>query len=136
MEELLRLGLAAVLGGAVIAAACGGRALFRRRLALHRNTPAADLAERYDLPRGRPGVLYFWGDRCVQCISLQEPALQRLSNGNPVVVRKLKAVLEPELTKRFNILTVPSTVVIGSDHRIRSVNVGFADEETLRRQLA
>lgn len=136
MDELLRLAIAAALGGAVIAAACVARALFRRKLASHREAPADDLIERYDLPTGEPGILYFSGDRCVQCVALQEPALKRLASVRPVNVRKLTAVTEPELTKRFNILTVPSTVVIGPDHRVRGVNVGFADEETLLQQLA
>ncbi len=136
MEEIIRLALAAVLGGGIIGAACVGKALFWRKLDGHREAAVDDLASQYDLPAGEPGILYFSGDRCVQCVALQEPALARLAKVKPVNVRKLVAVTEPELTRRFNILTVPSTVVIGADHRVRGVNVGFADEKTLLQQLA
>ena len=136
MEEIVRLAIALVLGAGVIGAACAGKALFRRTLESHREAAADDLVSQYDLPAGEPGILYFSGDRCVQCVALQEPALARLAKVQPVNVRKLVAVAEPALTKRFNILTVPSTVVIGADHRVRGVNVGFADEKTLLQQLA
>lgn len=136
MDELVRLGVAALLGGVIVAAACGARALYFRRLAGHAEAPADDLLARYDLPAGEPGILYFAGERCVQCVALQEPALKRLASVHPVNIRKLDAVGEPDITRRFNILTVPATVVIGADQRIRSVNVGFADERTLLQQLA
>lgn len=136
MDELLRLGFATLLGGAIVASACVARGLFRRRLASHTEAPADDLLARYDLPAGEPGILYFSGARCVQCVALQEPALKRLESVHPVNIRKLDAVGEPDLTRRFNILTVPATVVIGADQRVRGVNVGFADEKTLLQQLA
>jgi hypothetical protein len=136
VQEVIRLAIAAALGGGILGAACLGRTLFRRKLAGHRSAAADDLVSQYDLPAGEPGILYFSGDRCVQCVALQEPALARLAKLQPVNVRKLRAVAEPELTRRFNILTVPSTVVIGADHRVRGVNVGFADEKTLLEQLA
>lgn len=136
MDELMRLAVAAVIGGAIVAVACAARALYLRRLAGHRTAPAIDLLARYDLPAGEPGILYFSGERCVQCVALQEPALRRLELAHAVNIRKLDAVGEREITRRFNILTVPATVVIGPDQRIRSVNVGFTDEKTLLQQLA
>lgn len=136
MDELIRLAMAAGLAAIIIAASLAARAFYRRRLAAHRDEPAADLAARYELPAGQSAILYLWGDRCVQCVALQEPAIDRLSATHPVQVRKLRAVTETELTSRFNILTVPSTVVIGPDHRVRGVNIGFTDEQTLGKQLS
>jgi len=136
VEELFRLVLAVGLGAIIIAGSLAARSLYRRRIAAHRNEPAADLAARYDLAAGQPAILYLWGERCVQCVALQEPAIDRLSAIHPVQVRKLKAVAEAGLTSRFNILTVPSTVVIGPDHRILGVNIGFTDEQTLGQQLS
>lgn len=135
MDELVRLLAAALIGSAIIAGMYGTRALLRRRLHANRDQSAADLADLYGLPSDRASVLYLWGDRCVQCVALQEPALKKLSAAEPVEVRKLKAVSEPDLTRRFGILSVPATVVIGADHLVRAVNVGFADEATLRSQL-
>lgn len=136
MDELLRLGVAAALVALILAAAFGGRELLRRSLARRRGEPADDIIERYGLPAGRPSILYFWGERCVQCVQLQEPALRRLSEERGVFVRKVRAADDPELLRRFRILTVPSTVVIGPERRVRSVNLGFVDAEALAQQLA
>lgn len=135
MEELFRLLVAAGLGAAIIAVSLLFRALYRRRVAAHQDQPAGDLVTRYELAAGQPAILYLWGDRCVQCVALQEPALDRLVERQPIQLRKLRAVTEPELTRRFNILTVPSTVVIGADHRVRAVNIGFTDDQVLMEQL-
>lgn len=135
MDELARLGVAVVIAVALLVVVITVRFLYRRRLSSHVATTVADLVSRFDLPHGEPAIIYLSGERCVQCIALQEPALQRLAQWRPVEVRKLDAAKATDITRRFNILTVPSTVVIGADHRVRGVNVGFADEETLRRQL-
>ncbi len=136
MEELLRFALAALLLAAILAAGLGGRYLLRRSLAKRRGESADDIIERYQLPDGKPSILYLWGDRCVQCVQLQEPALRRLSEERGVFVRKVRAVDDPELVRRFRILTVPSTVVIGPERRVRSVNLGFVDADALAQQLA
>lgn len=136
MEELLRMGLAVVIGAALIAGAYGVRGLLRRGMLRGRGVPAIDIAEQYELPHGRAGVIYLRGDVCAQCDALQEPALEHLAAGQRVAVRRIEAAAATDLARRFNIVTFPSTIVIGADRRVRSVNLGFADEETLRRQLA
>lgn len=135
MDELVRLVSAVVIAATLLAAVTAIRTLYRRRVRSHVARPADDLVSRFELPRGEPAILYLSGERCVQCVALQEPALKRLAEWREVAVRKIDAASASDLVRRFNILTVPSTVVIGADQQIRGVNVGFADEETLRRQL-
>jgi hypothetical protein len=136
VEELMRLGFATALGVVIIALSLAMSRLYGRRSEARRSLPASDLAIRYGLPAGQSSVLYISSERCKQCVELQEPALNRLSANGRVHVRKLHALSESDLASRFNILTVPSTVVIGPDHRVRSVNMGFTDEKTLEQQLA
>ncbi len=135
-EEIVRLGLAALVALGILAAGYLGRRLYARIINRHTGLTAADLADRYELKRGQTTVLYLAGDRCAQCIQLQEPALNRLAEQRGIVVRKLDAPSEPELLGRFNIATVPSTIVVGPDLSVRRVNVGFADAETLEEQIA
>ncbi len=46
-------------------------------------------------------------------------------------MRKVHPLEAPEVVRRFNILTVPSTVVVDGERRVRAVNFGFADAEAL-----
>lgn len=135
MEELLRLVFAAAIAAAICLSAAGVRASVRRLAVRHRGARIDDLAERLGLPAGRPSIIYVWNERCAQCVHLQEPALQRLERERGVFVRKVKASEAPEVVSRFNILTVPSTVVVGPERRVRSVNLGFTDAETLAAQI-
>lgn len=136
MEEFGRLVLAASLAAALVLAVVGVRALIRRIGFGRSRSTAADLAERYSIDPGRPAILYVFDDGCAQCGALQEPALTAVSEHSGVVVRWLAATAEPELLKRFDIATFPSTVVLDPRHSVRGVNIGFADAATLQSQLA
>jgi len=136
MDGLIRLGLAAAIAVSLLAAIAAARYLYRRRLRSYFGASAEDLALRFGLAAGEPAILYFSGSRCVQCRALQEPALERLAQQVRVAVRKIDAAREPEIARRFHILSVPATVVLDARHRIRGVNVGFADEQQLLEQLA
>lgn len=81
---------------------------------------------------GRPHVLYFTTPTCAVCRTHQEPALRRLEG---IEVRKVDAIENPELAKRYHVYTVPTTVVLGSDGVPVAVNYGYAPAEKLRRQL-
>ena len=79
-----------------------------------------------------PHILYFTTEQCSTCRLRQEPALAKLD----VPVRRVDAIAERELARRFAIYTVPSTVVIRTDGTAANVNYGFAGTAKLRRQLA
>jgi hypothetical protein len=136
VELLLRLGAAVAFLLIVLVAVALLRGAYRRRLSSYRGEPAAEIAAGLGLPLGRAAVVFLSTPRCVECHELQEPALARLAGWLAVEVRELHPDEAPLVTGRFNILSVPATVVLDAEHRVRAVNVGFADAEQLARQLA
>jgi hypothetical protein len=52
-----------------------------------------------------------------------------------VVVEEIDAPSTPELTRRYSVLTVPTTVVLDAAGRARAVNYGFADTRRLLEQV-
>lgn len=87
---------------------------------------------------GQAAVLAFSSPSCGQCHTRQAPALDRLQQqvGERVTVRTLTAAEYPELVSAFGILTVPATVVVDPGGQIRGINLGYASEGELARQLA
>jgi hypothetical protein len=82
-------------------------------------------------------ILVFSSDDCRQCHELQIPALQRVldARGSKVSVAEVDAPNSPELTQRFRVLTLPSTVVMDAQGRARAVNYGFANTQHLLEQV-
>jgi thiol-disulfide isomerase/thioredoxin len=114
----------AVVGTVVLAAAC--LEVFRSRRARARTLGATAEAA------GEPYVLYFTGDGCTVCRTHQEPALEKLG---AVRIDKVDAVAERELADRFNVYTLPTTVVMSPQGRALHVNYGYATAPKLQRQL-
>jgi len=79
-----------------------------------------------------PYILYFTGDGCTVCKTHQEPALARLEG---VRIDKVDAVTERELAERFQVYTLPTTIVMASDGKPVHVNYGYAPAPKLARQL-
>jgi hypothetical protein len=115
----------AVVGIVVLAAAAmeAWRAARARRLAL--------LAT--GLSAAEPYILYFTGEGCTVCRTHQEPALARLSS---VRVDRVDAVADRELADRFQVYTLPTTVVMSPNGKPLHVNYGYAPAPTLERQLS
>lgn len=94
------------------------------------------LARRAALQAGEPAggehILYFSGEGCSVCRTHQEPALRALQG---VPVKKIDALAEPELARRYHVYTLPTTVVVGADGRPRHVNYGYAPAPKLLAQL-
>ena len=95
--------------------------------------PGGENALNYDLPT----ILYFWTEQCVQCFSMQNPALSKLkqtySDFNLV---SFNALNEESIVKKLNIKTVPATAIISSgENEVKFVNNGFAGEDLLLSQL-
>src|SRR5579872_7487383 len=76
----------------------------------------------------RVRILAFQSDDCRQCHTLQAPALQRVLEtcGDSVSVVEIDAPDAPELTSRYRVLTLPTTVVLDASGNARAVNYGFA----------
>jgi thioredoxin-like negative regulator of GroEL len=84
-------------------------------------------------PAPEPYIIYFTGESCTVCKTHQEPALARLGG---VRVDRVDAVAERELSERFQVYTLPTTIVMAPDGRPVHVNYGYAPAPKLERQLA
>ncbi|SRR5579883_511403 len=82
-------------------------------------------------------ILAFSSEDCRQCHQLQEPALRRVQAalGQRVRVIEVDAPASPELTRRYHILTVPSTVILDAGGHAHAVNYGFASTQRLLQQV-
>jgi thioredoxin-related protein len=82
-------------------------------------------------------ILSFSSPDCRQCHQLQAPALQHVldTHGDAVIVVDIDAMSSPELTERYKVLTVPSTVVLDATGHVRAVNYGFATTQRLLEQI-
>jgi hypothetical protein len=114
-----------VAGVVVLAAAC--LELLRARRA-RMKTLGASAA-----PASDPYILYFTGEGCTVCRTHQEPALAKLG---AVRIDKVDAVADRTMADRFNVYTLPTTVVMSPEGRALHVNYGYATAPKLERQLA
>lgn len=142
-DVVLRVGVLVLLSLAVWGAVWVGRRYVeaQRRRAL----AAAPSAEGVYEHTGSDGtgnsvgvrILAFSSDDCVQCHRLQAPALRRVieARGDAVAVVDVDAPGAPDLTKRYNVLTVPTTVVLDASGHARAVNYGFANVQKLLDQV-
>ncbi|CAN5878851.1 hypothetical protein BH23ACT11_BH23ACT11_19140 [soil metagenome] len=128
MEERLLLAALISIGGILVYG--GLRMAHRRRLS--RKSP--------EFPRawqlGTPGVLYFASRTCTPCRE-QSRVVERLNQRTNRALNLVKIDVdgEPDLASHWDVLTVPTTVVLDSGGRIQSVNHGTASQKKLLRQL-
>ena len=89
-------------------------------------------------PQGHlPSMLYFTGAACTICHTAQKPALRALAVGLPsgVEIREVDIAEEPALARQYRVMSLPTTIVLDAAGQITDINVGFANVDTLRRQL-
>lgn len=140
-QILMRVGVLTLVALVTLLVVWSGRRFVesRRHLAL----AAAPLAVRTPETTGDGAeaplvrILAFSSDDCAQCHRMQAPALARVreARGDRVEVTEIDAPSAPDLTKRYNVLTVPSTVVLDSVGRAHAVNYGFANTQRLLDQV-
>ena len=84
----------------------------------------------------RPTIVYFSTAACGRCRD-QARALEDLDASlfGQVQVRKVDALAEPGLAAAYDVLTVPTTVVLDGAARPRAVNYGYAPASKLEAQL-
>jgi thiol-disulfide isomerase/thioredoxin len=82
-------------------------------------------------------ILAFSSEECSPCHTLQRPALARLLDARQgqVSVVEIDAPSSPELTRRYAVLTVPTTVVLDASGKAHAVNYGFAPAGKLLSQV-
>lgn len=84
-------------------------------------------------PSTDPYILYFTGEGCTVCHTHQEPALAKLG---AVRVDTVDAISDRVLADRFQVYTLPTTVVMSSEGKPLHINYGYAPAPKLERQLA
>lgn len=87
---------------------------------------------------GRPAILFFSGDGCASCHTIQKPALDELAleYDGQLQVLEFDALLRSDLADHWGVLSLPTTFVIDRRGRPRRVNHGPARADRLRTQLA
>lgn len=82
-------------------------------------------------------ILYFSTPYCVTCREMQEPALRRLEEIAPaeLAVRKVDPLEQPELARRYKVVTVPTTAVFDQGGKLVEINYGYAPLARLAQQL-
>lgn len=91
-------------------------------------------------PTSAPRLLYFWTEECAPCRA-QEREINQASKrlemrGVHLAIEKLNAHSEKLFTDRFNIMTVPTTVVLDSNGAVVGWNPGLTRAERLIGQVA
>lgn len=84
-----------------------------------------------------PSILYFTGVNCSVCHVAQKPALRTLPDrlGRSVNIREVDVADDQALTRRYRVLTLPTTIVLRPDNTVAAINAGFAPADVLQRQL-
>lgn len=92
------------------------------------------------LQPGHPRLLYFWTEECAPCRAQEREinqARKRLEvSGVHLAVDKLNAHSEKLFTERFNIMTVPTTVVLDPNGAVVGWNPGLTRASRLINQVA
>ena len=86
---------------------------------------------------GQPAVLYFTTDACIPCRTNVKPMLQRLITelGDRFQVLEVDATREPEATRYWNVLSVPTIFVLDPHGEPRHVHYGVVSQNVLRTEL-
>jgi thioredoxin-like negative regulator of GroEL len=88
-------------------------------------------------PASIPRLITFSGPWCAECRTQKRIIDGVVADWNrEVEVAYVDVIAEIDLARRFDVLTVPTTVVAASDGRIASINRGLVDGDRLRAQLA
>ena len=131
-DSLIRLGVLALAVVLIAAIVWSGRLFVARQ-----KRAALAAAPLDQSPTGKVRILAFSSADCTQCHTLQQPALRRLQDlrGTDIDVVEIDAPAAPELTRRYRILTVPSTVVLNPAGEAHAINYGFANLHKLQQQI-
>jgi thiol-disulfide isomerase/thioredoxin len=90
-----------------------------------------------EIRSGVPTVVYFTTPDCVTCKAAQRPALRALESqlDGKVQVIEVDALSQPDLARKWNVLSLPTTFILDRNGTPRQVNHGFASAAKLMSQL-
>ena len=88
--------------------------------------------------RGQPSILYFTTPDCLPCKTIQRPAIQKVSAelGPKLQVVEVNAYEQPDLARKWGVLSVPTTFIIDAQGKPRHVNHGVTRAEKLLKQVS
>lgn len=79
-------------------------------------------------------LLYFRSKTCGACIA-QGHYLAQLDDLHQTLIESIDVEQQPELARQYNIMTLPTTILIDDSGSARHINPGLADPFKLTRQL-
>lgn len=90
-----------------------------------------------DLATSVPTVLYFTAEWCGQCRLQQRPIIESLISAmrDCFQVQEVNVEAEPQLSERFGVVTLPTTVVVAPSGRIVARNAGVTPQTRLGAQI-
>ena len=88
-----------------------------------------------DVRRRRPRVLYFRSDTCISCAT-QSRLFETLDDSVLELVQKVDVDRERDLAEAYNVLTLPTILVIDAEGQVRHINYGVVAPRRLQTQLA
>lgn len=112
---------------------CGVQMSVRRRAAALTGTDVP-VKLRALLGDAAPGIVYFYGPHCATCRQ-QARVLDAMRESGAAAIVRVDASVETGLADAYGVMTVPSTVVVDRQLRVRAVNVGFRSVDALQTQL-
>ncbi|HWS24216.1 MAG TPA: thioredoxin family protein [Anaerolineales bacterium] len=89
------------------------------------------------LSKVRPAILMFSSKTCPPCEKVQKPIIRRLMENQETFIdfHDIDIEAEPEITKRWGVLTVPTLFLLDEKRKIRFVHHGIATERILSTQI-
>ena len=97
----------------------------RRRANVTHPAPAAP---------GHVRLLYFRSQQCGTCAA-QALYLEKLDDAHRALVESIDAVQQPDVARQYNIMTLPTTIIINRNGDVRHINPGLTNPFKLTRQL-
>jgi thiol-disulfide isomerase/thioredoxin len=135
---LERIGLTLLIAGAAVVAYGLVQVVQRRRAAEARRRETAVPEDCEPVSRGTPGrpqVLYFRSDHCTAC-QTQARFLEKLPPSVLALVEKVDVDREPERAEAYNVLSLPTTMIIDAAGEVQHINYGVVPARRLNTQLA
>ncbi len=87
-------------------------------------------------PTGKRTILYFRSDSCAPCATQWRfIEMVRGQFGDQIAVEKIDADVESEKAARFGVFTLPTTLVVDAQGKVRHANYGLAEPVKLAAQL-
>lgn len=85
----------------------------------------------------KPVIVYFTTPDCVPCKTIQRPALDKIKTllGEKLQVIEIDASEQPDLAKKWGVMSVPTTFLLDTRGEARYVNNGVARVEKLMEQV-